>query len=107
MERLKLTNIFAQKQDNAGSVAIYLGQELNSGAMMMVATEMREVDPRGIADPSMVLDMRSAQHLIDALWDAGLRPTEGSGSAGALAATERHLKDMQTITFKLLNQEKP
>lgn len=30
------------------------------------------------------------------------RPTEGTGSAGALAATERHLKDMQTIAFRLL-----
>lgn len=40
-----------------------------------------------------------AQALMDRLWTAGLRPTEGSGSAGALAATERHLKDMQTLVF--------
>jgi hypothetical protein len=30
----------------------------------------------------------------------GLRPSEGTGSAGALAATERHLKDMQRLVFK-------
>ncbi len=40
-----------------------------------------------------------AQALMDRLWKAGLRPTEGSGSAGALAATERHLVDMQTLVF--------
>lgn len=41
-----------------------------------------------------------AQALMDRLWKAGLRPTEGSGSAGALAATERHLKDMQILVFE-------
>lgn len=41
-----------------------------------------------------------AQHLMDSLWDCGLRPTEGKGSAGALAATEAHLKDMQTLAFR-------
>lgn len=42
----------------------------------------------------------AAQNLMDELWRVGLRPSEGSGSAGSLAATERHLKDMQRIVFK-------
>jgi hypothetical protein len=41
-----------------------------------------------------------AQALMDRLWTAGFRPTEGSGSAGALAATERHLVDMRRMVFK-------
>lgn len=41
-----------------------------------------------------------AQELMDSLWTAGIRPTEGSGSAGSLAATERHLADMQKLVFK-------
>jgi hypothetical protein len=41
-----------------------------------------------------------AQTLMDDLWRAGLRPTEGAGSAGALAATQRHLEDMRTLVFK-------
>ena len=40
-----------------------------------------------------------AQELMDRLWTAGLRPTEGRGSAGALAATERHLEDMRKLVF--------
>lgn len=48
---------------------------------------------------SINLDMTQAQALMDRLWTAGLRPTEGSGSAGALAATERHLMDMQQLVF--------
>ena len=45
------------------------------------------------------LDTMEAQALMDRLWKAGLRPTEGSGSAGALAATERHLRDLQKLAF--------
>ena len=52
----------------------------------------------------MRLTRNEAQELMDALWDAGLRPTEGSGSAGALAATQAHLKDMQRIVFKDFKQ---
>jgi hypothetical protein len=43
-----------------------------------------------------------AQGLMDELWRVGLRPTEGTGSAGSLAATERHLADMKSIAFHAL-----
>lgn len=56
--------------------------------------------------PTVALEFDAAQQLMDALWDCGLRPTEGIGSAGALAATQAHLKDMRELTFKLLAQEK-
>jgi hypothetical protein len=41
---------------------------------------------------------------MDELWHAGIRPTEGAGSAGAMAATQRHLEDMRTLVFQ---PEKP
>jgi len=50
--------------------------------------------------PAFVIDMAMAQVLIDDLWNAGLRPTEGSGSAGALAATQKHLEDMRKLVFE-------
>lgn len=50
--------------------------------------------------PSLSLDHETAQTLMDDLWNCGLRPTEGSGSAGALSATQRHLEDMRTLVFK-------
>lgn len=56
-----------------------------------------------INEPTFRLSMEAAQVLIDNLWDCGLRPSEGSGSAGALAATQAHLKDMQQLTFRLLD----
>jgi len=50
--------------------------------------------------PMFHLRPDEAQNLMDELWRAGLRPTEGSGSAGSLAATERHLADMRSLVFK-------
>lgn len=44
------------------------------------------------------------QVLIDDLWNIGVRPTEGTGSAGAMTATQEHLKDMQKIAFDLLKR---
>jgi hypothetical protein len=52
--------------------------------------------------PTCVLNKTSAQMLMDELWDCGIRPSEGSGSAGALLATQNHLKDMKSIAFHVL-----
>lgn len=54
-----------------------------------------------LIEPSLQMDMTAAQRLMDALWDCGLRPSEGSGSAGALAATQRHLEDMRRLVFEV------
>lgn len=55
--------------------------------------------------PTLTIDQNAAQQLIDELWQCGLRPSEGTGSAGSLAATERHLKDMQSIAMGLLRKD--
>ena len=67
---------------------------------------MREIAEDGlIGEPTMHLHNSEAQMLMDELWRCGLRPSEGSGSAGSLAATERHLKDMQLIAMGLLRKD--
>lgn len=53
-----------------------------------------------IPAPSFFLSAAAAQELIDGLWQAGLRPSEGTGSAGALAATQKHLEDMRRLVFE-------
>ena len=58
--------------------------------------QVREGDTPPVA---LRLDDCQAQELMDRLWAAGLRPTEGKGSAGAFAATERHLEDMRRLVF--------
>ena len=58
-------------------------------------------------EPMARIDKASAQRLMDELWRCGVRPSEGSGSAGSLAATERHLKDMRAIAFSRLDMTDP
>lgn len=45
------------------------------------------------------LSIESAQLLMDDLWQAGIRPAEGHGSAGQLAAMKYHLEDMRRLVF--------
>lgn len=56
------------------------------------------------ADMGINLSRAAAQELMDTLWTCGVRPTEGSGSAGSLAATEKHLKDLQDMNAWLKKQ---
>ncbi len=59
-----------------------------------------------IPDSSILrIEIEDAQILMDQLWNCGLRPAEGAGSAGSLRATENHLHDMQKIAFDLLKRE--
>lgn len=50
--------------------------------------------------PCFELKRDEAQALMDELWNVGFRPTEGTGSAGAMAAVQAHLKDLQKLVFK-------
>jgi len=64
---------------------------------------MIEVPPDIVLEPTCHISKREAQTLMDDLWGAGLRPSEGTGSAGSLKATENHLEDMRKIVFQKLN----
>lgn len=48
----------------------------------------------------LTIQKETAQSLMDQLWNLGIRPTEGHGSTGQLAATEAHLADMRALVFK-------
>lgn len=77
------------------------GRAISVGAPI----EMKPYDPASYMPPTLLLRTETAQHLMDSLWRCGLRPTEGTGSAGALAATQRHLDDLRKIVFKELEIE--
>lgn len=57
-------------------------------------------------EPYLEIPKHAAQKLIDDLWDCGLRPSEGSGSAGQLAAVQDHLADMRKLLSKMSLVEK-
>lgn len=50
---------------------------------------------------AMELTKEECQSLIDALWDAGIRPSAGQGSAGQLAAVQDHLNDTRSLLTKV------
>ncbi len=52
--------------------------------------------------PALPLTEDEAQQLCDALWEAGVRPTNGAGSVGQLAATQEHLATVKAIAFHAL-----
>ena len=70
---------------------------------------MEEVDASGGFDigKTSSMDIEGAQLLMDELWDCGLRPTEGAGSAGQLTSVQRHLEDMRAIAFNKSGVEAP
>jgi hypothetical protein len=75
-----------------------LQDEIDGYVLAGLPVVMERVEPFvEIAKPTFSLENDTAQMLMDELWRCGLRPTEGSGSAGSLAATERHLRDMQNV----------
>ena len=89
------------------SFKFYLWNEVTSNGTTVVSvanaltfTNVPESDFGIQPLPAFHLRPDEAQNLMDELWRAGLRPTEGSGSAGSLAATQRHLDDMRSLVFK-------
>ncbi len=74
----------------------------HSELVIVEAVTMREHPEGKTLEPFLRLGQKEAQNLIDALWEAGVRPTNGEGSTGQLAATEKHLLDMRAIAFKRL-----
>lgn len=54
------------------------------------------------ANPALYLEPGELQGLMDELWRAGVRPTEGHASTGQLAAIQAHLADLRTLTFHTL-----
>jgi len=106
--------IRAERRIINNSIAIMIGQFDSNGDVSAIAQPltMEKIDNPGIyRDPSIEIATEQAQELMDELWRCGLRPSEGSGSAGSLRATEKHLEDMRNIVSVKLNvpmiKEKP
>jgi len=59
------------------------------------------------SEPFLRMNQEQAQQLLDELWTCGLRPRD-IGTAGHLAATNKHLEDMRTLVFdKWMEIKKP
>lgn len=89
-----------------GRRSIWLSAWEERGGNCYAAAQPAIFQQVGVGDaiekPLLEFDMDAAQQLMDSLWDCGIRPSEGSGSAGALRATQEHLADMKTVAFHAL-----
>lgn len=90
--------IYIEKRrfSNAIDIVVF-DTQTNSVAKPLV---FEKNDEAAVPQPCMTITQINAQKLMDELWDAGLRPSEGSGSAGAMAATQKHLEDMRKLVFE-------
>lgn len=61
---------------------------------------LKEVQRGDYCEPTMQLDAMAAQSLMDALWEAGLRPTEARYPNDHVNALRDHLADMRKLVFK-------
>lgn len=86
------------------AVEIHLAERKEFGLYVAQPAIFKEALEGENTVPFLRLRMQEAQRLMDELWGCGLRPSEGTGSAGSLRATEKHLSDMQRIAFMLLER---
>ena len=95
---------YAEREVHTGIVALHLSTRDIESRALYVARPLifDKIEPGTRTQPAIRLEREDAQRLMDELWQAGLRPSEGTGSAGSLAATERHLSDMRSIAFAAL-----
>lgn len=80
-------------------------QQSGNSTSVVITLVLEHVEANYEARPFTSINDTAAQILMDELWNCGIRPTEGTGSAGSLAATQAHLSDMRKIAFGLLDRE--
>lgn len=94
------------------AIEIHLVRYANDGSELHAVNQGEAIgweikEPHAPVTPILTILPDRAQQLIDDLWGAGLRPTQGKQSEGVTAAQARHLEDMRSIAFGKLNMEKP
>ena len=92
-------NFYIDRQPWGRGVSISMAVERGSAFSVAQPVVFDDKESGGFSPPFVELKLDEAQQLMDELWHCGLRPTEGTGSAGSLAATERHLEDMRRLVF--------
>ena len=108
------TRMIAIKHDNYGwrQGVVLIGRKYlpETRKMFELVPTWNEVEEGHMTEPAndIALNPEQAQELMDSLWQCGIRPVQGSGSAGSLAATEEHLKTVKEyLNRTMMLIEKP
>jgi hypothetical protein len=84
---------------------VYARVQSDGQARALSAEVIREetVPAGGMWPKFLSLDSADAQSLMNALWNAGLRPANGESSMAHVDAMKAHLQDMRKIAFEALH----
>lgn len=91
------------------TIGIYLAYRSEDGKTRVPEVmSLKEREP-GMCDAMPTFELRpdTALRLMDELWHIGIRPTEGHGSTGQLAATEKHLNHVIRLLDQTLLDRQP
>jgi hypothetical protein len=102
---MKNFKVHAENRFYADAIAIHIYERFQNGDISLLSgLQFTTHKNAEVVEPQEAIQLprETAQQLMDALWQCGLRPSEGTGSAGSLKATETHLKDMQDFSKRLL-----
>lgn len=101
--------LWAERREWSNNVDFVLferiGNSVSYSTQILMKTSEEGEDWAVKIDPPLSLRNDEVQELMDNLWRIGFRPSEGTGSAGALAATQKHLEDMRKIAFDALEKK--
>ncbi len=99
-----ITYIRAQTQAWSWGIGLFIVSNDGNKPVRVKEIVMEAVDPDAhiSCEPSFTIEKNVAQVLMDDLWNCGVRPTDGAGTAGSMRATEKHLDDMRKIAFHKL-----
>ena len=89
----------------AHSVEIAAFGKVMGGATKVATLQWEAIAEHAEMKPLLTIRMEQAQVLMDDLWNAGVRPTDGAGTAGAMRAAEHHIADLRRVAFKALGIE--
>ena len=56
---------------------------------------MKVVEQGSLVEPLFNLDSDEAQALMDAMWNVGVRPSNGEGNVGMIGAMKEHLASLK------------
>lgn len=95
------TAIFIQRGVRCDGLSVFIdrlatGERWTATPLNFTKVELYAAD--GL--PTFNLSNKETQHLMDQLWDCGLRPTAEVGTTKQVGALKNHLADLQKLVFK-------
>ena len=103
----RITAVGVQDAFEYDTIDLFFRQDLYPGkAAYVTDVTMTEFNPHEISldqvpPAPLRLTHEAAQMLMDRLWNVGVRPTDGAGTAGAMRQAEAHIESLKLESERL------